>query len=192
MMQRIPIIPTIIVLCAVATMVALGFWQLGRADEKAALIAAYEAALANDDVIDWPLPDDYQMALYRRAKVECLDVKGFDAIGGKSRSGQTGWVHVARCQHDGAGVADVTLGWSLSTQPPAWHSGTVTGRIAPYGDAIRLIPDDALAGLEPVASPDPKELPNNHIAYVGQWFFFALTALVIYGFALRSRAAKLG
>ena len=36
---RIPIFPTVIVLAAVLTMIALGFWQLGRLDEKEALIA---------------------------------------------------------------------------------------------------------------------------------------------------------
>ena len=38
---RIPIISTLIVLAAVITMIALGFWQLGRMDEKEALIARY-------------------------------------------------------------------------------------------------------------------------------------------------------
>jgi surfeit locus 1 family protein len=30
-------------------------------------------------------------------------------------------------------------------------------------------------------------LPNNHLMYAGQWFFFALTALVIYVLALRKK-----
>ena len=44
-----------------------------------------------------------------------------------------------------------------------------------------------VAGLEPLARPDPSGIPNNHLAYAGQWFFFALTALVIYWLALRRR-----
>ena len=43
------------------------------------------------------------------------------------------------------------------------------------------------AGLEQLAAPDPNDLPNNHLMYAGQWFFFALTALVIYVLALRKR-----
>ena len=43
------------------------------------------------------------------------------------------------------------------------------------------------AGLLPLERPDPSDLPNNHIAYAWQWFLFALTALVIYGLAVRKR-----
>ena len=41
-----------------------------------------------------------------------------------------------------------------------------------------------------MAAPDPRDLPNNHLAYAGQWFFFALTALVIYILALRRRSTR--
>ena len=189
-LRDLPIVPTILVLAAAATMVALGIWQIGRADEKATLIEAYQDALADEAAIGWPKSEDYADALYRNAEVECLQVRGFDSIGGKSARGQTGWVHIARCDHAGEGVADVTMGWSLSTEPPTWEGGVVVGRVAPYGDTIRLIPAEPLADLEPLAKPDPNDLPNNHIAYAGQWFFFALTALVIYWLALRSRAGR--
>ncbi len=43
-----------------------------------------------------------------------------------------------------------------------------------------------------MAPPDPNDLPNNHLAYAGQWFFFALTALVIYWLALRRRWREKG
>ena len=42
-------------------------------------------------------------------------------------------------------------------------------------------------GLKPLAPPDPGDLPNNHLMYAGQWFFFALTALLIYVLALRKK-----
>ena len=38
-----------------------------------------------------------------------------------------------------------------------------------------------------MAAPDPGDLPNNHLAYAGQWFLFALAAAVIYVLALRRR-----
>ena len=189
-LRDVPIIPTIFVLAAAATMVGLGIWQWGRAGEKAALITAYTDALDDDTLIEWPRPGEYEDALYRRSQVECERVEGTDSIGGKSARGRTGWVHIARCQRRGAEGADVTMGWSLETEPPVWEGGAVTGRIAPYGDGVRLIPDEAVAGLEPLAKPDPNDLPNNHLAYMGQWFFFAITALVIYWLALRSRASK--
>ena len=65
----------------------------------------------------------------------------------------------------------------------------VAGIIAPAGEGIRLIADPPQAGLEPLAMPDPADLPDNHLAYAGQWFFFALTALVIYVLALRRRTS---
>ncbi|MEH6723965.1 MAG: SURF1 family cytochrome oxidase biogenesis protein, partial [Qipengyuania sp.] len=35
--MRFPIVPTVIVAAAIATMIALGVWQLGRMNEKEAL-----------------------------------------------------------------------------------------------------------------------------------------------------------
>jgi surfeit locus 1 family protein len=188
MSRRIPIIPTIIVLAAVATMIGLGVWQLGRKAEKEALIARYQAALQDSSVVPWPMPPQYDSALFRRATVDCRAVRGIDPISGKSASGRSGWVHIARCSHSGNGVADVTIGWSRSPDSPQWSGGPVTGRIVNFGRDIRLIAETPQAGLQPLARPDPADLPNNHLAYAGQWFFFALTALVIYVLAIRRRA----
>jgi cytochrome oxidase assembly protein ShyY1 len=44
-MKRFPIFSTLIVGAAVATMIALGLWQLDRRAEKAALLALYRANL---------------------------------------------------------------------------------------------------------------------------------------------------
>jgi surfeit locus 1 family protein len=68
-----------------------------------------------------------------------------------------------------------------------WDGGDLEGVLAPLGDNFKLIAAVPQAGLEAVARPDPNDLPNNHLAYAGQWFFFALTALVIYILALRKR-----
>ena len=66
----------------------------------------------------------------------------------------------------------------------------MTGRITRYGTGVRLVADPPLAGLAANAAPDPRELPDNHLAYAFQWFFFAMTALVIYFLALRRKQAK--
>jgi len=67
----------------------------------------------------------------------------------------------------------------------------VAGVIGPgAGEEVRLIASPPLAGLEASAMPDPGELPNNHLSYAVQWFLFALTALVIYGIALRARLRR--
>ena len=191
-MRRIPIISTVVVVAAAAVMVALGFWQLGRLDEKEALIAKYEQALALSSDVDWPAPAQYKASLFRHATLDCRQVRGIDAVAGRSAKGASGWAIIARCAHEGAGTADVAIGWSRNPRAPQWKGGTVGGIIAPYGDTVKLIADEGQAGLEPLARPDPSDLPNNHLAYAGQWFFFALTALLIYGFALRSRWRKRG
>jgi surfeit locus 1 family protein len=41
--------------------------------------------------------------------------------------------------------------------------------------------------LKAAAPPSPDDVPNNHLAYAVQWFFFAAVALVIYALALRKR-----
>jgi len=43
------------------------------------------------------------------------------------------------------------------------------------------------AGLTQLALPDPGDLPNNHLSYAMQWFFFALSAVTVYVLALRRR-----
>ncbi|MBI1403655.1 MAG: SURF1 family protein [Porphyrobacter sp.] len=187
MTRRIPIVSTIVVFAACLTMIGLGIWQLQRKEEKEALIARYEAALRDDAVIAWPSPADYDRALFRRTRVDCTAVRGMDPISGKSASGESGWVHIARCSRPEGGVADVTIGWSRSPQSPPWAGGPVTGRIATYGDGVRLVAETPQAGLAPLAPPDPGDLPNNHLAYAVQWFFFAATAVVIYVLALRRR-----
>lgn len=185
MTRRVPIIPTIVVLAAVATMIALGVWQLGRKSEKEALIARYQAALNSDvEVAFQNAPMLAERILYRRSRLECLVVSGVTTQSGRSGNGQTGLAHFAQCQTSDGGIATVVLGWSRDLASPGWAGGEVKGWIAP---GPRLIADPPVAGLQPNAAPDPGDLPNNHLAYAGQWFFFALTALVIYVLALRRR-----
>jgi surfeit locus 1 family protein len=184
--RQIPVVATIVVLAAVATMVALGFWQLDRLGEKEAMIARYAEA-GEQPAIAWPTPAQYERALFRRSTVNCERVDGFDSIAGTSRSGRKGWAQIARCTLDTGASANVALGWSRDPFPPAWEGGTVTGLVTSYGESVRLVAIEPVAGLELLAAPDPSDLPNNHLAYAGQWFLFALTALVIYGLVLRQR-----
>ncbi|MEQ8410909.1 MAG: SURF1 family protein [Erythrobacter sp.] len=188
MIRRLPVLPTILVLAAVATMIGLGIWQLGRMDEKAALIARYSDIADDAEPVplraegpesDWQ--DDY---LYRRVSFMCDSVEGIRSTAGANARGAKGWVHVAECTIPGAGTVEVALGFSIEPDAPQWAGGAVTGIMGP---GPKVVADPALAGLAQSAKPDPSDLPNNHLAYAGQWFFFALTALVIYGFALRAR-----
>lgn len=193
MIRQLPIIPTIIVVAAAAVMVWLGIWQLGRAEEKANLIARYEAALIEGDLRAFPGDQGGPISeadLFHPTAFECTDVLSREAIAGRSARGQTGYAHIAECQ-TGRGPAAVVLGWAREPQFTGYTGGVVEGLIVRGGkDGARVQMNVPPEGLQPLATPDPKDLPNNHLAYAGQWFFFALTALIIYGFAVKSGAAK--
>lgn len=186
MIRQLPIIPTIVVVAAAAVMVALGFWQLGRAEEKAELIALADAASRQSEQVEFPLGGDDEETWFRRSSVDCVDVAKVEAIAGTAASGAKGWAFRATCKATGTAYF-VDLGFARSPGIPDWSGGEVSGTIA---KGPRLVADPAVGELEPLAKPDPNDLPNNHLAYAGQWFFFALTALVIYGFAVRSRLRK--
>jgi surfeit locus 1 family protein len=186
--RKVPLIPTLVVLAAVATMIALGVWQLQRAEWKGALLERFARAQAMSSEVPWPAsPAEYEGALYRHARVDCAHVTGMDAVAGRSVTGQAGWAHVAHCRLADGGAAAVALGWSREPRSPAWSGGQVGGFVGPAGKSVRLVAAPAQAGLEQLAAPDPNDLPNNHLAYAFQWFFFALTALVIYWLALRKK-----
>ena len=82
-----------------------------------------------------------------------------------------------------------------------WAGGPVTGYIghAPDGRSLigslfdrtpprlMLVLDTPPAGLSPNARPDIATVPNNHLAYAGQWFFFAAIAAIIYVLAIAKR-----
>ncbi len=185
MTRRIPIIPTAIVIAAVLTMIGLGIWQLGRLGEKEALIARYQAAASNAAEVPFPVDDNAESSWFRRSRVTCGRVLSITTVSGTAASGQKGLAVRATCTQGAFGVpVTIDLGFTRELVTPQWDGGEVTGVIAP---GPRLVADPAAAGLQPLARPDPGSLPNNHLAYAGQWFFFALTALVIYVLALRRR-----
>lgn len=185
MTRRIPIFATLVVLAAVATMVALGLWQLRRLHEKEALLAHYAAARTMSAQVEWTSDGVGEDLLYRHARLTCAKVSGHSSIAGRSAAGVLGMAQTADCVLPGGGTARVILGWSARPDAAAdWHGGEVRGIIAP---GPRLVAHPPLAGLEANAVPDPADIPNNHLSYAIQWFFFAATALVIYVLALRRR-----
>ena len=185
--RKIPVFATLVVVAAAATMVALGFWQLRRADWKEGMIARYEHALTMSSEVSWPQDASrYEAAQFRRTSLVCERVASMRGTAGRSANDVLGWSQMATCETS-AGQVEVALGWSLRPDPPVWSGGAVQGLIVPAGESIRLVAMPPVAGLEPLAQPDPSDLPNNHLAYAGQWFLFALTALVIYVIALRGR-----
>ena len=186
MIRKFPIIPTIIVLAAAATMVALGVWQLGRAAEKAELIAIYSKSTDITGEADFPLSGEGEDVWFRRSSVDCNEVIKSEPVAGTAANGAKGWAMRVTCAQGDAAVL-VDLGFTRDLTMPDWGGGAVTGIIAP---GPRLVADPPAAGLYPLAKPDPADLPNNHMSYAVQWFIFAATAFVIYFIALRARMRK--
>ena len=191
MIRRLPILPTIIVVAAVAMMIGLGVWQIRRAHWKEGLLARYARA-EQLPPITWPtapLGDD-QLPLFRHATGVCLKPLSQRSVAGENRGGEPGYVHILDCSTgaEGPGMA-VEVGWSKDPNAKVnWSGGLVSGIIAPDRHArMRLVAASAPPGLEPSAAPSVSGIPNNHRMYAAQWFAFALIALVIYGLAVRKR-----
>lgn len=185
-------------------MIALGFWQLRRADEKAALLAELRENPSKPPAAfpgQGPVPDSL---LFRRSIVICSAVDRWSVEAGAAADGTTGYRLVAHCRGvAGQGGPLVIVG--VTDRPdyrPRWNGGTVSGWIVSAPDRRPLVAHlsrtavilppvliaaDAPAGLKAVAPPRIEDIPNDHIGYAVQWFAFALIALVIYGLALARR-----
>lgn len=194
MLKRLPLIPTLLVLIAVAIMVRLGFWQIDRAAEKAELLARYAAIQQDQQLAVWNGdPKTGEAMLFRKVQVVCTAVAAQPPVAGYNAKGETGWSQIDRCTTAEGFAVPVVAGWSRQPDPfgsgqARWAGGSATGTVSrDRGDTVRVIAEPPLAGLAANARPDPSSLPNNHWSYAVQWFLFALTALVIYGLALRKR-----
>ena len=186
-MRRLPILPTLLVLIAVAVMVTAGVWQWQRAAWKEDLLARYDRAAKAGTAVAFPFTEDQrEAALYHRSALECRRVLARNPIAGRNAAQEAGWAQTVRCATP-EGEAEVALGWSRDPAIAAWDGGTVQGIVAPAAHGVRLVAVPAQAGLTQLAKPDPHDLPNNHVSYAVQWFFFAATALIIYALALRRR-----
>lgn len=214
-MKRIPILPTLLVLIAAGVMVRLGFWQLDRLAQKEAMLARYEAAASRPAdapvELDEERPDQFA---YRTVRWGCPTVGPDQMVAGRNSAGDVGWAHTVVCTHSGFDYGEhaaVTLGWSRDPQPVVWKGGEFIGTLVPMkksGIALpeagrgpteanvnldfHIVANPPLAGLQPNATPDPRDIPNNHFSYAVQWFLFAGVALVIYALALRKRLREQG
>lgn len=201
-MKRLPLIPTLLVACAVAVMIALGIWQLQRAQWKDQLVADYAAAAAMPALDLDPLLGRDPAALpplaFRRALISCnaVDVAP-DMRGGRSADGRGGYAFLVPCRPGANGLAGrilVNVGWAPLPEHGRRLSleGIVAGRLgADRGSGpIILTSANAASGLAPAAAPRIDEIPRNHRFYAVQWFAFALIAALIYLLALRARRRR--
>lgn len=203
MTRRLPFLPTIVVAAAVATMIALGIWQLQRAAWKERLLAEYAAA-ANLPALDLdpllaregeaPLPP----LAFRRVLITCAAENVVpDLRGGRSRAGQGGYAWRIPCRPGAEGLAGrilVNAGWSQLPGEERRISldGIVAGTLGPVEADRPIVLTSATPAppLAPSAAPSVADIPNNHRAYAFQWFFFAGVAIVIFLIALRQRQAR--
>jgi cytochrome oxidase assembly protein ShyY1 len=195
MTKRLPLIPTIVVIGAVAVLVWLGVWQLQRAAWKENLLARYARAEKLPPIAfpTVPLRDD-QVPLFRHATGVCLRVAGRRAIGGENQAGEPGYVHILDCATgaEGPGLS-VEVGWSKDPNAAVnWAGGPVSGIIVPdRRSRMRLVAASAPPGLQPSKTPDVSTAspvsPAGHRGYAATWFALAMIALIIYGLAVRKR-----
>lgn len=204
MIRRIPVLGTAVVFVLASFLIGLGVWQLQRAQWKAGLVAKLEAA-PNQPLLT---PRDFLDAMiglksvqYRRAQHICRPgmVRPYDLKGGSSQGGQGGFLVLVACRpEDTKPDIVIVAGWTRSPDAMTqsynvdmMFEGLIIER--PYGDALdrpqfMLIPTEAVPGLQPSRLPSAADLPDNHLAYAGQWFGLAGALLVIYGLWLRRRA----
>ncbi|HYZ47304.1 MAG TPA: SURF1 family protein [Sphingomonas sp.] len=189
-MKRLPLLPTLFVIAAVAAMIGLGVWQLERLQWKRDLLARYAAAQGLAPIPFPAGPDPKNPPLFRRSSALCLGVAGWRAESGRNLKDEPGWVHIAACRTGAEGPGfQAVMGWSAKPDRPDWKGGPVAGVIGSDREhVIRLIAADPAPGLQPAKPPSLDDVPNNHLFYAIQWFFFAGAALVIYILALRKRS----
>ena len=201
----------IIVAAAVATMIALGLWQLQRSSENSARMEYYETNQLLAPVALASVRSDDPRNLFRTVTAPCFQPSGWQVDSGRSvadaATDNAGWRHIVTCaaQSDQP-IFLVVIG--VSDDPlarPSWTGGVVTGtlitepqRSGLLGRLFRSAPSlrpmvvarDAAPGLLPSLQPDPSSLPDNHIAYAVQWFIFAFAAALIFLLALRGRLRR--
>ena len=199
-MRRLPLLPTIVVAGAVAVMIGLGIWQLQRSAWKDRLLAEYAGAASLPAVDLDPLLDGegpVPPLSFRRVLITCnaRDAEP-DVRAGRSAADVSGQVYIVPCRPGASGLAGrirVNAGWA--DRPDAVRrlslGGIVAGHLGPVeGDGpVTLTAAAAVSPLTPSQPTRIENIPNNHMLYALQWFFFALAAAVIYVLALRKRNA---
>ena len=199
-MRRVPVLPTLFVALTVAAMIALGLWQLRvRLPEKEAQLALLAANPAKP-ALRLPAALDDRL-LFRRASGMCRATGPTRLVG----AGAAGFRVLADCLgHAELPALGIPVALGTTHDPMAniaWRGGDVSGYLSHAPDArpllaflwdhsprrLMLVADTPPPGLARNAPPDLSAVPNNHLAYAGQWFFFAAIAGIIYVLALRRR-----
>ena len=171
-----------------ALLLNLGFWQLGRADEKNVLQTRWEARSALPAVTPLALLETSDFSQYADRRVRwqgTLDPEAYVLLDNRLHRGRVGYHVVALIETDGSSVP-VNLGWL---------AGDPSRRTAPV---VNLMKGPALIeGQVYVPSAKPimmvEQLPPDHLPatvqtlYWDQWFdtLAALTGASIFPYEVR-------
>lgn len=189
--MRIPVLPTLLVAAAVAVMIGLGIWQLQRAQWKQGLLAEMRAAEARSPY-DLDREGRPPAVMLTRAAITCTTGPQIIIRGGENRAEEGGYRYLVPCTGNAAGPVQLDLGWSKQPNLKPRLAGLkrrFTGTLYERGEAdLVLTSDQSVPPLQPSKPPSADDIPNNHLFYAIQWFFFALAAAVIYLLALRKRS----
>ncbi len=195
-------VPSIFMVCALTTLLALGFWQVERLAWKRAQIAAVTAA-AEAPVLSAPAEGmDYRRATFTGHYREKETLRFIAAKSG-------GFVHLTPLVlTDGTTTLLVSRGWVAGQAPPPPETGvvTVSGVMRPLRGprrfsppnapdkniwfvedlpAMRLATGHSLLPYVLETGPLPR-LRNDHLGYAITWF--TLAALGVFMFAVYCRA----
>ena len=183
MRRGLPIGPTLLVAGALPLLVSLGVWQLHRLRWKEALLVRLAEApkLPALDHPDLSAPGRD----FRRATVECRP-SGLPLVrAGRSLRGEIGYSYILPCA---GGRLSLDAGWAPGPDAkPFALAAAYPGLLREHdGPRYTLIAARALPPLTPSAPPSVEEVPNSHLSYAIQWFFFAAVLGAIYGLYVRS------
>ena len=108
-----------LVTAAVAVMIALGMWQLRRAEWKQELIERYASA-DRLPPIAWPAGFDRAEALplFRRASGTCAQPRLAKAVAGANRAGETGYVFLVDCAARAGSAGSNVSTWNVAGRNP--------------------------------------------------------------------------
>lgn len=166
--MRLPLGPTLLVAVAVPALIALGFWQLQRREEKALFLAALARPITG--------------------VIPCARLDGpVRQIVGRSLDGRVGYRHRASCW-TGQASLPIDLGWTARPTRIALPAGpqridmTLVRLTQP---AMLIVARAPRPPLEPSAPPSARDIPNNHLSYAIQWFSFAAILALIYALYVR-------
>lgn len=151
--------------------VRLGFWQLGRLDERKGENGRRRAEIRRDTIVGVP---DYtrETILKRRSNNGSPGVHIVTPVWVPAR-GDTVLVNRGWVYSPDAATVDSLSRWREARESFSGYWAPMPGSLALY-----LVSRDSATAGSPVRAPEPDFSNGPHLSYAVQWFCFAAIALV--------------